>query len=359
MVATDKEKKDIEQDIEDAKGHKKDCDCLKCYIKNISALYNLSINQITWYLWKLRNDCNCDRDMMKQENPSYPTEAFLATGRPVFDVQQISIRKEQLKKQYKLNPPKRGSFLFEWNDPETKDKIKDSSIKFVEGYGNFVYIYEAPKNGHPYVGGGDTAGEGSDSYAGTFLDNSSGKRVATLHDKLPVDAYTHQMYCLGKYYNDALISIEINFDRFPIEELERLKYPKQYKREVLDEIYHKKLYKHGWKTDGNTRPYIISLETVLIRENIDLFTHIGMLDECLTFVKDKNGRPDAESGKHDDILMSDMIANASRSQQRFTVERNAKFELPANMSEEDKERVKANIEFEGKYIELAKYRRKK
>jgi hypothetical protein len=84
-----------------------------------------------------------------------------------------------------------------------------------------------------------------------------------------------------------------------------------------------------------------------------------MLDECLTFVKDKNGRPDAESGKHDDILMSDMIANASRSQQRFTVERNAKFELPANMSEEDKERVKANIEFEGKYIEMAKYRRKK
>ena len=113
------------------------------------------------------------------------------------------------------------------------------------------------------------------------------------------------------------------------------------------------------KTDGNTRPYMISLEIVLIKENIDLFTHIGMLQECLTFVKDKNGRPDAESGKHDDILMSDMIANASRTQQRFTVERNAQFELPPNMSEEEKARVKANIEFSDKYVEMAKYRRKK
>ena len=104
---------------------------------------------------------------------------------------------------------------------------------------------------------------------------------------------------------------------------------------------------------------IISNEIVLIRDNIELFTHIDMLSECLTFVIDKNGRPDAESGKHDDILMSDMIANASRSQQRFTIERNAQFELPPNMSEEEKARVKANIEFSDKYVEMAKYRRKK
>jgi len=329
------------------------------YEEYLVSTYELPAERIKWYRWKLKNDCNGDTDLMKQENPSNSHEAFLSTGRPVFDNEKVEMRIEQLKKQYKEKPPKRGSFLFEWNNPDTKDKIKDSSIKFVPGYGDYVYIYEEPKAGHPYVVGGDTAGDGSDSFAGTVLDNSNGKRVAILHGDLEADPYAHQMYCLGRYYNNALLSIEVNFDLYPVIELERLHYPRQYRREMLDEVGHKKQYKNGYRTDGNTRPYMISLEVTLIRDNIDLFVHIGMLQECLTFVKDKNGRPDAESGKHDDLIMSDAIANASRSQQRFTVERNARFELPPDMSEEEKARVKANIEFEGKYVELAKYRRKK
>lgn len=329
------------------------------YEQGLVDNHELPAERIKWYRWKLKNDCNGNTDLMKQENPSNSKEAFLATGRPVFANDKVMAHIEKLKKQYKANPPKQGSFLFEWNNAESKDKIKDSSVKFEKGFGNYIYIYEEPKAGHPYVIGGDTAGEGSDKFAGTVIDNSTGKRVATLHGKLAIDVYTHQMYCLGKYYNNALISVEMNFDRFPIEEMERLKYFNQYKRESIDEIYHKKLYKHGFKTDGNTRPYILSLEVVLIRDNIDLFTHIGFLSECLTFVMDKNNRPDAEPGKHDDLIMSDAIANASRSQQRFTVERNAQFELPANMSEEEKQRVKDNIEFSDKYIEMAKYRRKK
>lgn len=332
---------------------------LNDYEKGLVDNYELPAERIKWHRWKLKNDCNGDTDMMKQENPSNSQESFLSTGRPVFANDKVLARMEQLKKQYKTNPPKQGSFLFEWNNADTKDKVKDSSIKFERGFGNYIYIYEEPKPGHPYVIGGDTAGEGSDSFGSTVIDNSTGKRVATLHGKLAIDVYTHQMYCLGKYYNNALLSIEMNFDRYPIEELERLKYYNQYKRESVDDIHHKKLYKHGFKTDGNTRPYILSLEVVLIRDNIDLFTHIGFLSECLTFVMDKNNRPDAEPGKHDDLIMSDAIANASRSQQRFTVERNAKFELPANMSEEEKARVKANIEFSDKYVEMAKYRRKK
>ena len=329
------------------------------YEEYLVNTHELSAERIKWYRWKLKNDCNGDVDLMKQENPSNSHEAFLATGRPVFDNARVERRIEQLKKEYKLKPPRRGFFIFNWNDPDSKDKIIDSSIKFVDSPNGYIYIYEEPKNGYPFVLGGDTALGGLDFFSGTGINNATGKRVVTLHGKMAIDTYSHQMYCLGKYYNNALISIEVNADLFPVAELDRLKYHNQYKRESIDEIYHKKLYKHGFKTDGNTRPYIISLEIVLIRDNIELFTHIDMLSECLTFVIDKNGRPDAESGKHDDILMSDMIANASRSQQRFTVERNAQFELPPNMSEEEKARVKANIEFSDKYVEMAKYRRKK
>ena len=65
--------------------------------------------------------------------------------------------------------------------------------------------------------------------------------------------------------------------------------------------------------------FIIDKEIDLIENNIDLFTDLAMLGECLTFIYDKNGRPDAMGGKHDDILFSDMIANEIRPQHTFNV----------------------------------------
>ena len=74
------------------------------------------------------------------------------------------------------------------------------------------------------------------------------------------------MYCMGKYFNTALIGIEMNFNTAPIEELERLKYPKQYMRQQYDKIQKKLQSKFGWKTDGNTRPLIIDKEIDLIEK---------------------------------------------------------------------------------------------
>ena len=79
----------------------------------IIELYHLSKEQVKWYLWTLKNDCIGNFDLMRQENPSYPKEAFLSTGRPVFDMQQIEMRIEQLKQLYEKNLPKRGRFAFE------------------------------------------------------------------------------------------------------------------------------------------------------------------------------------------------------------------------------------------------------
>ena len=123
------------------------------------------------------------------------------------------------------------------------------------------------------------------------------------------------MYCLGIYYNQALASIEINFNTYPVIELKRLKYPHQYIREEYDSISKKMQEKFGWKTDRNTRPLIISEEQSIVKEHIELFTDIETIDEMLTFIYDENLRPDATEGKHDDLLFSDMIAQATRWQQ--------------------------------------------
>lgn len=276
----------------------------------------LTWEQAYWYYQKWRDL----KEKVKQEYPCTPEEAFLSSGRCVFNKEIILLRIEHLKKLYKQHPPKIGRFSFEWNDPETKDKIKDDTIQWVDDPSGPIRIYEEPQKGYPYVLGGDTKGEGKDYYGGAVINNITGNRCATLHMQLSNSKpYTWQMYCLGRYYQDALIGIEMNFNTAPIEELERLRYPKQYKREVYDTYKNKKMERHGWKTDGNTRPLIIDKEVALVEEHIELFNDITTLQEMLTFVYDENNRPDAEQGKHDDLLFSDMIAEEIRGQQRRTV----------------------------------------
>lgn len=276
----------------------------------------LDIAQVYWYYVKW--DGYIDKELIKQEYPCSPHEAFLASGRCVFDQEKLVMRIEYLKRVYAAQPPKRGYFRFRWNNAETQDRILDDSIEWVDKADGYITIYEDVLERYPYVIGGDTKGEGKDKYAATVINNITGKRCATLHQELSNSKpYTWQMYCLGKYFNGALIGIEMNFNTAPIEELERLRYPKQYVRQKYDSMGKPAEKKFGWKTDGNTRPLIIDKEVDLIENNIELFSDLTFLGEALTFVYDDKGRPDAESGKHDDVLISDMIANEIRGQQSF------------------------------------------
>lgn len=273
--------------------------------------------QVYWYFKKWRDL----KSLIKQEYPCFAEEAFLASGRCVFDKEKIVLRIAHLKKEYKERPYRTGRFSFEWNDPEAKDRIKDETIKWVDDPNGFIRLYEDARPRYPYVIGGDTKGEGKDFYGATVINNVTGNRCATVHMQITNSKpFTWQVYCLGKYFNYALVGIEMNFNTAPIEELERLHYARQYKREVYDTYKNKKLEKHGWKTDGNTRPLIIDQEVALVEDHLELFNDIKTLEEMLTFVYDENNRPDAESGKHDDLLFSDMIGEEIRSQQRRYVD---------------------------------------
>jgi hypothetical protein len=314
----------------------------------IIKLYDLTKEQVKWWIWTFKNDNNGDLNMMKQENPSSYNEAFIATGAPVFDNTKVNARIEHLRKKYKNKKPdecpKRGYFSFEWENPDTEDRIKEKSIKWVDDPNGFITIYEPPMSGYPYVMGGDTKGESlnSDKYAGTVINNVTGNRAAVLHGQWTHSKpYTWQMYCMGHYYYLALIGIEMNFNTGPIEELERLHYPRQYMRKRYDDATGEYKNAHGWKTDGNTRPLIIDKEIHLIKNNIGLFNDITMLSECITFIR-KDGRPDAMSGKHDDVLMSDMIANEIRRHQSFEAERDP--EIIYHSFDEDNERDRSNDE---------------
>jgi phage terminase large subunit len=194
------------------------------------------------------------------------------------------------------------------------------NIKFIDDPQGFIKIYIAPVTGYPYVIGGDTAGEGSDSFVGQVIDNTSGVQVATLRHTFDEDLYARQMYCLGMHYNTALIGIESNYSTYPVMALERLRYPRQYVRETIDDFTHAVRKSFGFQTNTKTRPVAISTFIKAVREDVNIVSDSTTLEEMLTFTRDENYKPTAEEGAHDDCVMALSIAHYIRPQMRYTVD---------------------------------------
>jgi phage terminase large subunit len=128
------------------------------------------------------------------------------------------------------------------------------------------------------------------------------------------------MYCLGKYYKDALIGIEANFDSYPLMELQRIGYPKQYVREAVDTYTGKTEKRFGFKTTSLTRPTIISRLIGVVREHCYTINDKDTLEELLTIIRNEKGRIEAPEGGHDDMMMALAIAHQIREQVVFNTE---------------------------------------
>ena len=291
--------------------------------------------QITWYCKKY--DSYLDKNTIKQEYPITPTEAFVSSGDCVFDKEAIN---NQIARCVSLQAPRRGYFTYkkeaipipnsEGVMVDVEWKIKD--IEFVESRDGYIFLHEEPrvkvKDGEithkaPYSLGGDTAGTGKDYFTGKVICNLDDKTVATLHKQyIDEDLYAEQMYCLGKYYHDALIGIEINYSRQPTRILQKkYNYPNLYMRERLDGASDRSVMDYGFETTSRTKPIIIGELVELMRNNPYIEEDIPTLKEMTTFVKKENGKLEAIDGCHDDLVMAKAIAHfISKKQSRTWIE---------------------------------------
>ena len=232
-------------------------------------------------------------------------------GKTVFDARAIQKRLETAPRALKT-----GYFVYDY------DGLKITNIKWVNDKEGYIKIYQVPDvpQWTQYCVSGDTAGEGSDFFSADVLDAKTGQQVATLYHQFDADQFTRQVYCLGKYYKDALVGIEANFDSYPIMELQRLGYPRQYAREAQDTYTGKTEKRFGFKTTSLTRPTAISRLIEIVREHCDTINDKGTLEELLTIVRNEKGRIEAPQGGHDDRMMSLAIAHQIREQVVFTNE---------------------------------------
>ena len=283
----------------------------------------LDDRQRAWYAGKYYG--YLDKSAIRQEYPCSSEEAFVASGECFFDKDKVIDRINEVKGM----PLERGDFSYV---ARLGENATLSDIRWTSSPSGAITIIEPPADGERYVIGGDTAGEGGDYYTAVVERIEDAKTVAVYRRRrIDDDLYARQLYCLGGYYNFALIAVEVNFSTAPIRELIKLEYPELYKRNEGEGVS-----SFGFKTTSVTRPLILSYFKAAFREDPQIESNLETLLEMLSFINNKNGRAEAEVGKHDDLVMAKSIARyAAMTSGGFGVKNDGgflenNFKLPAN-----------------------------
>jgi hypothetical protein len=164
--------------------------------------------------------------------------------------------------------------------------------------------------GRKYVLGVDPAegNAGGDYSCAQVLDWGTGMQCAELRGHFDPPALARRVTELAGRYNGALVAVERNNHGHAVI------------AQMLTVQGYTNLFpaadgeKAGWLTTRANRPEMLELLAALLARNPELFQSRRLLEECRTFVRQENGRAEAERGAHDDAVMAMAIAASVRVQ---------------------------------------------
>lgn len=262
--------------------------------------HNLTDKEITYYYMKWlqfggKNSPEAVKKLL-QEYPTTHEEAFLSTGQTYFPTAKVA------KLLLTAQKGTRGELV----SNEKGDTV------FSEHSSGSLEVFEHPQPNTPYIVGGDTS-EGlahGDAQVLYVLNQKTEKCVAIYRSQVAPDELSTEAYKLGKFYNWALLGIEVNKDGLWVNDaLEKMGYINLYYRKVFDDITQKVTKFFGWKTTSATRPFALAaLKAVFLRRE-DGFPP-ALLNEMFTFIRNIKGKPEAMDKKHDDVILASAIAYA-------------------------------------------------
>lgn len=280
---------------------------------------HLTLEQISWYRNTLETNCSGDRKLMFQENPTTPEEAFISISTAYYNIEIINKRLINI-----VLPEKKISFVTQYEiDEDTLNKII-VDYKVIEDSNSEVKIYEDVKLGYPYVLACDPAGTGSDNSVIQVIDNTNGNQVAVFsREKVDPTVLAETIVCLAKYYNDALVCVETNYNPMISDMVLRMGYTNMFIEKQINSTELGLSNKYGIKTTTGNRTAICSVLIDVVNDSIEHINDAQTLSELRTFVKNPNkqDKPEAMTGCKDDHVMSLAIAHFVRNtgQQRFHV----------------------------------------
>jgi hypothetical protein len=165
--------------------------------------------------------------------------------------------------------------------------------------------------GHRYVMGIDVSSGGSKDYSAIcVVDVEDWGLVARWQGKITPTELAIEAYRLGRVYNNALAAPEVTGGwGFTVDqELKRYRYIPTFTRKRFDRIARKWTDFTGWDTTVKTRAHMLDTLDRVLREGDFFLEDMAVVNELATFVRNEVGKPEAQPGCNDDLVMSLAIA---------------------------------------------------
>ena len=275
------------------------------WLLDMQEQYGLDEEQVAWYLNQF-GECGGELDTLRQEYPSNPVEAFVTSGNSVFNSELVAKRKIEISKNQNFI---RGIFTYNTEYSLDGKRIDVKNIQFVNSRNGRLKIYEEPIEGHPYVVTNDPGKGGEDYYAVHVFDNYTCKQVAVYaKNRCDADEVAYQIYCLAKYYNDALITGETNTTSYLLELCAKCGHKHIYQDQDVEDLAGRYINRFGYKTKSNNRSYMIDLFKIAFRDDPSIINDYDTICEMENFqvVRSANGKEKEQAigSTHDDLVMS-------------------------------------------------------
>ena len=257
--------------------------------KKLKAAFGVSYSQLAWRRKKLRD--MDDPALFPQEFPSTMEEAFLATGRMVFDWQAIRAQEAVAEK-------------VKW-----RGEIVDAGTEVLvtpEPKGRFV-VYKTPVAGRRYLVTTD-AGEGipqMDYSVADVYDAKSGEQVAQWRGWEAPAAFAEIVRRIGRWYNWALLAPENNYPGNAV--VQALgDYPTLYYDMESKDVAQPR--SPGFRTTHRSKALMLAAAREALKD-LDIKLNSGYtFNELRTYVVGQDGKLGATEGCNDDTVTTYMAA---------------------------------------------------
>jgi hypothetical protein len=261
--------------------------------------------------WRRKKVATSGVELFKQEYPSTAEEAFLSTGRPIFNSESLNERLQKAK----AKPALKQMTVAVKYDQKT-GKALPLRVLEEDRRGELLIYHERSSTEIYTIGadvgmgirGGVKGKKEGDSSVAQVLD-SKRRQVAVWRGIIHPDEFAKVLIALGYHYNSATIAPERNnHGLVTCVALRDANYPYLYTEQPEGTLDEKDSINLGFFTSERTKPLIIDKLRELDRDGGIEINDPTTLAEMMTFVVTEAGKMEAEGGTHDDTVMALAIA---------------------------------------------------
>jgi len=253
-------------------------------------------------MWRRQMVNAVGRDKFRQEYPCCPDEAFIASGRPVFNPDQVvELIAHAPQPVYFMDVEECGS-----------DGKGNPVMRLSKSTVGRLAVYRKREPGEQYTIGADVGlGVRDGDWSVAHVLDASKRQVAVFRAQVHPDYFADILACMGRYFNDALVGPERNNHGLVtcLRLYKDLEYPNVYLDLKEGQIEDQETINIGHYTDVRTRPLIIDRLRGAMRDGDITIHDVTTLKEMQTFVVSAAGKMAAEAKCHDDCVLSLAIAN--------------------------------------------------